>query len=428
MVASPSATIVVGLQFGDEGKGQIVDLLAAEHEVIVRYNGGANAGHTVRVGGERFALHLLPSGVVTPGTINVIAHGVALDPFVLLDEMDGLAGRGIGLAGRLWISDRAHLVLPWHRAEEALLERALPALGTTGRGIGPCYADKARRATALRAVDLLDPALPAKVAAIARVKQLQLAGLAAAMGQEPPAVDAASLAESLRAAGERLRPYLTDTVAALHEALATRRVLFEGAHATMLDLDLGTFPYVTSSSATALGVHAGAGVPARAIGRVVGVLKAYTSRVGAGPFPTELHGPAADRLRERGDEYGTTTRRPRRVGWLDLPMVRFAAQVNGVTELAVTGLGVLAGLDELAVGISYRLGGESLVRLPASAEQAAMVQAVTEPVKPWPSLDGGTTWADLPGAARSFVERIERDVAPVRWLCLGPGREEVVRR
>ncbi len=416
--AEHSHSVVVGLQFGDEGKGQIVDLLAAEHDLIVRFNGGANAGHTVRLpaddGGEiRIATHLLPSGVLTPGRLNVVAHGVVVDPEQLLREIDALAEHGVSLDDTLCVSERAMLVAPWHKTADRLMEQAIVAagglaLGTTGRGIGPAYADRAYRVSALRLGDLLAPDLPAHLAAVLDLHNTLLAALAARVGEafEPFTVE--QWAPVLAGWGERLRPYLTDTVALLHEADARGlRILFEGANAALLDVDLGTWPFVTSSHTTALGVPSGAGVPCAWVQRVVGVAKAYTSRVGEGPFSTELSGELATNLRDRGGEYGTTTGRPRRVGWLDLDTVGAMARTVGVTELAITGLGPLAGLPTVG----------------------CLADGTVSECAGWPEgIDEAGAFDELPESLRSYLATIEANAAPVRWVCLGRRRDQVLRR
>ena len=372
-------TVVVGLQFGDEGKGQVVDALAAQHDVIVRVNGGANAGHSVRVAGERFALHLVPSGILRPSTLNVLANGMAIDPHVLLEEIDALRQRGIDIDGRLALSESAHVVMPWHIVEDRLRDRA-SALGTTGRGIGPAYADKALRDCAIRVRDLLDPAaLSRRIPQIVALKNATLAALARHVDEPFDPFDYGTISDMCATWSEALKPFVADTSALLFEALHNgRRLLVEGAHAAGLDVEQGTYPYVTSSVCLPNGVAAGAGLPDGCVGRVIGVAKAYTSRVGAGPFPTEYHGTDADRLRERGREYGTTTGRPRRVGGLDIAMIARLARVGGVTEVALTGLGVL--YDD-------------------------------------PLREGAET-----------VQQIEAYIAPVTYVAVGPARNELLAR
>ena len=331
----PPHTAIVGLQWGDEGKGKIVDLLTAEHDVIVRYNGGANAGHTVVVGSERYALHLIPSGILYPDKECVVGNGVVVDPEKLLQEIDALRARGVRVGDNLRISDRAHVVMPYHKEQDAALEEYLGAktasargnlsIGTTRRGIGPAYADKIRRSTAIRVGDLLDPDyLRSRLHVICTLRTAELE----ALGVRTAPLDPDALATQYAAFGERLRPHVVDSVYALHDAmLAGRSLLFEGANASLLDIDHGTFPYVTSSNCSTLGIPSGTGVPGHVIGRVLGIMKAYSTRVGAGPFPTELDNELGQRIRERGREYGTTTGRPRRCGWLDLVAVRYSAMV-----------------------------------------------------------------------------------------------------
>ena len=351
---------VVGLQWGDEGKGKVVDLLAASYAVVARYNGGANAGHSVEVGDRRYALHLIPSGILHGGAVNVLGNGVVIDPEKLLEEVAGLREAGLTVTpANLKVSDRAHLVLPWHKAQdqlqEAAMERVGRAIGTTGRGIGPCYADKALRAPAVRAGELRDvDTLAEKLRAIAPMKEATLAGLAGLAGVEHEPVDADKLIDWLRPLAEALAPHLCDASFLLHEKMdAGEEVLFEGANATLLDIDHGTFPYITSSNCSSLGLHPGAGVAGHRVPNILGVVKAYQTRVGGGPFPTELLDATGDRIREVGREYGTTTGRPRRVGWLDLAALRYSTRLTGTTGLAVMLLDVLAGLPELRVCTKY---------------------------------------------------------------------------
>jgi adenylosuccinate synthase len=406
-----SVTVVAGLQFGDEGKGQITDRLAADHDVIVRVNGGANAGHSVRVGSEKHALHLLPCGIVRPETLNIIANGVALEPGVLLQEIDGLTGRGIDVGDNLRISDRAHLVLPWHRVEDrlrdALAARRLgddQAIGTTGRGIGPCYADKMHRDTAFRVCDLLDPERVAgRLGHAVEMKNAAIGALARLADTEFEPFEAERLLSDFQAWGARLGRFVTDTVNLLQDALQSGRgILVEMAHAAELDVDHGTYPFVTSSTCSAAGVSTGCGLPASAVGRVVGVVKAYTSRVGNGPMSTELSGEEADRIRIRGKEFGTTTGRPRRIGWLDLPAVTRAARIGGVTEIALTGLSVLAGEEAVTV----------------LTERGPEIWPGWDSV---PDADGG-----LPATARAFVDRISEEVAPVSLVATGRRRDQIL--
>jgi len=427
---SPQVTVVVGLQFGDEGKGQIVDRLAPHHDLIVRFNGGANAGHSVRIEGEKIALHQLPSGVLTPGKLNVIGNGCVIDVAGLLAEIDQLQQRGIDPLAGLRLSDRAHLVLPWHKLEDRLYDTiaagrdGLAKVGTTGRGIGPAYADKMLRIPAVRVHELLDlDRLAVKLRAIAAIKNATLAALAALAGESFEALDAGGVLDELRAAAERLRPVIDDTVYLLQERLAAgQRVLREGANAALLAVDHGTYPFVTSSNASVLGVGPGCGIAPTAIGRVIGVVKAYTSRVGDGPFPTELGGEQAARLREKGGEFGTTTGRPRRIGWFDRVAVARTARLNGVHALAITGLGVLADEPALRLATRYTLGGQPIAQPPAAIEQLAAVEPE------YLELPGyaGPLNGSLPAAAEHFVAALSDGVAPVGWVCCGQGREQVI--
>ncbi|MEO1717009.1 MAG: adenylosuccinate synthase, partial [Planctomycetota bacterium] len=358
----PRSTAVVGLQWGDEGKGKIVDLLAGEHDVVVRYNGGANAGHSVVVGGERFALHLMPSGVLSPGVRSVIANGVVLDPEQLFTEIEALESRGVKL-GPLFVSDRAHVVMPYHKAEDQVREAILSggiggaSIGTTGRGIGPAYAEKVQRGAAVRVGDLQRPdVLAARVRTAIEMKRHLFEAHAASVPRE--SWDADAIVEQAASWGARLSPSIADTRRLLRDAIdAGERVLFEGANATLLDIDHGTFPFVTSSAPSVLGIGTGTGLPPRSIGRVVGIAKAYQTRVGAGPMPTELLDATGDAIREKGREFGTTTGRPRRCGWLDLVALRYAVEINDVDEIALMLLDVLAGLDELKLCTAYRVDG-----------------------------------------------------------------------
>ena len=435
---------VVGLQWGDEGKGKIIDALAAGFDAVVRYNGGANAGHSVVIGGRRHALHLVPSGIFHPEVIAVIANGVVVDPVALVREIDALRDAGVDTSS-LVLSDRAHLVLPWHVLEDALREGALAggagspdragasepdgdhSLGTTRRGIGPAYADKACRSTALRVGDLVrTDTLAEKLGRIARLKGAALRGLDAAC--DPP--DPRDVRRALEEAAARLTPMMADTTYLLHGMLRSgRRILFEGANATLLDIDHGTFPYVTSSSATSLGIPAGSGIPARTVTDVVGVMKAYATRVGAGPFPTELRDATGDRIRDRGREYGTTTGRPRRCGWLDLVAVRYAAMINGATSLAVTLFDVLAGLEELRVCTAYEIDGVRTDRFVPDAADLDRVRPVYESLPGFADeITGVRTRDELPDGARRYLDRIEECVGvPIGLVSVGPGREQTIR-
>jgi adenylosuccinate synthase len=436
---------VVGLQWGDEGKGKVVDLIAPGYDAIVRYNGGANAGHSVVVKGERYALHLVPSGILYPGRLAVIANGVVVDPEVLLKETDGLALRGVDVSG-LIVSGHAHVVLPYHKAEDELREGVLArarsgrsgpagqAIGTTKRGIGPAYADKAHRATAVRMGDLLRPdVLRAKVELACAIKNATVRGLAEAGATAADAHRQFTPEEIMAWAAPlaaRLKDRVKDTTYLLHDLVgAGKRVLFEGANAALLDVDHGTHPFVTSSSTTVLGIPAGTGVPGSRIGEVIGVAKAYSTRVGNGPLPTEQINDIGNRIRERGREYGTTTGRPRRVGWLDLVAVRYSAMLNGVTSLALMLLDVLSGLDELNVCVAYELDGGRTDRFPADADDLERARPVYRTLKGFgEDITQARTRAALPAGARAYVGLVEEVTGtPVGLISVGPDREQTIR-
>ncbi len=422
-------TCIVGLTWGDEAKGKIVDILAAEHDVVVRYNGGNNAGHTVCFDGRTHKLHLVPSGVFRPHAACLIGCGVVVDPKVLLEEVAKNEPYAPGLRDRLKVSSRAHTIWPWHKRLEALSEKyqGKGKIGTTLRGIGPAYAEKANRVHAIRVGEFLRPeTLRPKVEAIVEAKNRVFEKV---FGED--GLDAKAVWEEYAAYGEAMRPMIADTTALLHDAIdAGKRILFEGAQGTLLDIDHGTYPYVTSSSASAAGVPAGTGVPARLVGEVLGVVKAYTTRVGEGPFPTERRDAIGDQIREQGHEYGTTTGRPRRCGWLDTFAIRYSARVNGLDGIAITLLDVLGGLPELKVCTGYRVGGKALRSLPDSSEALAQVEPDLEALEPWrEDLTGVRRFDDLPRAAQGYVRRVEELVgAPVRIISVGPDREQTIFR
>ncbi len=417
--------VVMGAQWGDEGKGKFVDLLAERAQVVVRSTGGSNAGHTVWAGGRQYKLHQVPSGILYPGTLCVIGHGVVLDPPKLLEEMDRLASQGVDLSN-LRISGGAHIVFPFHiRLDEAEEDRKGDRkIGTTRRGIGPTYMDKFAR-VGIRLVDMLDrdeflPKLTALVEEKNRILE-KVYGL--------PGFTVEEIAEPYLEYAERLRPYVANTVELVNDAIdAGKNVLFEGAQGHLLDIDFGTYPYVTASHPIAAGAIIGAGVGPTKVSRVVGVVKAYTSRVGEGPFPTELHGEEAHRIREEGHEYGTTTGRPRRIGWLDLVMVRYACRVSGITDLAVPHLDTLAktGLPTLKVCVGYRMPDGTVTReFPVGLKALSQVEPVYEELPNWEwsaEMSTARQYDELPEGARRYVRLIE-DVTGVRVSILGVGSE-----
>ncbi len=428
---------IIGLQWGDEGKGQIVDVLTPRYDLVVRYNGGANAGHTVMIGDRRFALHLVPSGILNPGTINVVGNGVVVDPAGILEEIDGLRQCGVEVGGNLVVSDRAHVVMPYHKRADALMEKALAgargvehAIGTTGRGIGPCYADKAQRSTAIRMGELLNMGtLREKLPHIVAVKNRVLGALAAAAGEAFEPYDADQLADQLAAQAQRLAPHIRDTNAMLLEAMDLgKRLLFEGANACLLDVDHGTYPFVTSSNCSSLGIYAGAGVPGGSVGTMIGVVKTYTSRVGGGPMPTELLDATGEQIRRDGHEFGTTTGRPRRCGWLDLVAVRYAVRLSGITALACTGLSVLASLPQLKVCVAYECDGRRYDTVPADAALLGRIKPVYETFDGFGGpVDGCRGFDDLPTPARQYLRRIEQFTGvPVLLACVGRRRDQIL--
>jgi len=422
------ATVVIGTQWGDEGKGKVVDLLAAEVDIVVRFHGGNNAGHTLVVDGEKTILNLIPSGILNPGIVCMMGPGMVVDPEVLLREVDALRARGyLADDAALRLSEQAHLIMPYHRQIDLARERERGAdsIGTTGRGIGPAYEDKMAR-IGIRVGELLDEqGFPGLLARVVALKNRYLTGT---LG-EPP-VDAAALGERCRAYRERLRPFVADTAAELRAALAAgKRALLEGAQGVMLDVDHGTYPFVTSSNTVAGSAAAGAGLPPRALDRVVGITKAYTTRVGGGPFPTELTGPLGERLRADGEEFGATTGRPRRCGWFDAVVVRHAVALSGVDGLAITKADVLTGLDPLRVCVAYELDGRRIERPPVTHNAWERVQPVYEDLPGWTEPIGDVRELDaLPANARRYLERLSALVgAPMVIVSVGPGREQTVR-
>jgi adenylosuccinate synthase len=423
------STCVVGLQWGDEAKGKIVDLLCDQHDVVVRYQGGANAGHTVVVDGATYKLSLVPTGILRPGVDAVIGNGVVIHPPALLREIDTLAAQGIDVGRRLHVSDRAHVILPYHIVEERLTEESASEadhLGTTRRGIGPCYRDKVGRVHGVRIADLEHPqAFRDRLARIIDYKNRLLG----AMLVDFKPLDARSVADEYLEHAERLRPFVRDTTSWLHEAIeGGRRLLFEGAQGSLLDIDHGSYPYVTSSNSSAAGIAAGSGVPTRHIDRWIGIAKAYTTRVGGGPFPTEQNNAIGERIRRVGNEYGTVTGRPRRCGWFDAVAVRYAARISGSTELAVMLLDVLSGIDALNVAVAYDFNGTRTSVLPSSLTDFEQCSPVYETLPGWDEdLTQIKKWSDVPARARNYVEFVGRQVGvPVTIVSVGPERRQTI--
>ncbi|WP_127505349.1 adenylosuccinate synthase [Actinoplanes solisilvae] len=419
--------VLVGAQWGDEGKGKATDLLGDRLDYVVKFNGGNNAGHTVVIEGEKYALHLLPSGILSPGVVPVIGNGVVVDLGVLFQEIDGLEARGIDTS-RLRISANAHVIPSYNRSLDKVSERYLGArrIGTTGRGIGPTYADKMNR-IGVRVQDLFDESiLRQKVEAALSFKNQILAKI-----YNRQAVRADDVVNELLSYVDRLRPYVGDTALELSEALDEGKVvLCEAGQATLLDVDHGTYPFVTSSNATAGGACTGSGIPPTRIDRVVAVLKAFTSRVGEGPFPTELHDKFGDHLREVGHEYGTTTGRPRRIGWLDLVMARYAQRINGVTDFVLTKLDNYDALDEIPVCVAYEVNGVRHDEMPYSQTDFHHATPIYETLPGWKQdISGARTFADLPKDAQRFVEFVEERIrARISVVGVGPARDQVIER
>ena len=419
-------TLLIGAQWGDEGKGKVVDFLSQDADVVVRYQGGSNAGHTIEIGAERYVLHLVPSGILYPGKTCVIGNGIVIDPVGLVKEIKELEERGIKTAGRLHVSDRAHVVIPYHKALDAARENKLCAgskIGTTQRGIGPTYEDKAAR-TGLRMGDLLDKSLEQRLTEKLADKNNQLTLLGA------PTLDAAKVCAEVRSTVAFLAPYITDTVKLLNEAhKAKKKILFEGAQGTMLDIDFGTYPFVTSSNPTSGGACVGTGLPPRSVERVLGVIKAYTTRVGEGPFPTELLDATGEGLRKRGREFGATTGRPRRCGWFDAVVGRDSGMVNGVDYWPISMLDVLDEMETIRVWTAYECDGKRYETVPASIAVLERCNPVYKDFPGWLSETSGIKrYEDLPANAKAYVQALcDITGVPLGVLSVSPQRESTFR-
>jgi len=423
-----SNLIVLGAQWGDEGKGKIVDLFAEKFDIVARYQGGHNAGHTVQVGGRRFVLKLIPSGILHPGKRAVIGNGVVIDPKALLEEIRTLEAAGIDVRGQLAVSNRAHVIFPFHRLAEKVSENRPDriAIGTTSRGIGPCYEDKIGR-RGIRIADLLNPPV---FDTLFRYLAEDRQTIARAFHVEEQ-LDLDAIREDYRRMAEEIRPMVCDTAQLLNDAIrAGQRVLFEGAQGTMLDIDHGTYPFVTSSSAAAGGACTGTGVAPTKIDGILGVSKAYITRVGSGPFPSEDHGEDGERIRRAGDEFGSVTGRPRRCGWFDVPLLRYTAMVNGFDSLIITKLDVLDGFDRIKVCVAYRVHGETTMQMPAENALLEKIEPVYEEVPGWKTPTTGiTSYDDLPAAARDYIAFLEeRTGVEVGCVSTGPDRTQTMIR
>jgi adenylosuccinate synthase len=419
------AIVLVGAQWGDEGKGKATDLLGSRVDAVVKFNGGNNAGHTIVIGSEKYALHLLPSGILTPGCTPIIGNGVVVDLGVLFEEIDALEARGVDTS-ELVVSSSAHVVASYNRTLDKVTERFLGSskIGTTGRGIGPTYADKMAR-IGIRVQDLFDEdVLRAKVSGALSFKNQVLVKI---YNRKAFAVE--DVVDELRSYADRLRPMVADTALLLEQMLDEgRTVVLEAGQATLLDVDHGTYPFVTSSSATAGGACTGSGIPPMRISRVVAIVKAYTTRVGEGPFPTELLDSFGERLRAAGAEFGTTTGRPRRCGWFDAPIARYATRINGVTDFVLTKLDVLTGFTEIPVCVAYEVDGVRHDELPMTQAEFARARPIYETFAGWQEdISGARRIDELPAAARDYVQALERMIkAPISAIGVGPGREQTI--
>lgn len=424
-----SATSVIGLQWGDEAKGKIVDLLTEQHDIVVRYLGGNNAGHTVIFGGETYKLSLLPAGILNDNVVSVIATGVVINPRAFLEEFGRIVERrGNVPPERLKISDRAHVIFPYHMAEEAAFEKARggEAIGTTMRGIGTCYRDKAGRTHAIRMGDLVNPErLRRRLEEVVPQKNRAIA----ALDDEFVPFEVDAIFDEYTSYADQLRPYVTDTTAFLHKAVAAdRKLLFEGAQGCLLDIDHGTFPYVTSSNSSGCGIHSGSGVSERVISKMIGIVKAYTTRVGGGPFPTELDDEIGQHIRDVGNEYGTVTGRPRRCGWFDAVATGYGARLSGVDCIAVMLVDVLDGLDEIKICEAYDFNGTRTTDFPSHVEDLAQMKPIYRTVPGWKTdITGIRKRADLPENALKYVETVAELVGyPVEIISVGPDREQTI--
>jgi adenylosuccinate synthase len=420
------AIVLIGAQWGDEGKGKATDLLGDDVQYVVRYQGGNNAGHTVVIADESYALHVLPSGVLNPNVTPVIGNGVVVNPQVLFQEIDNLQKRGV-TCEKLLVSANAHLIMPYHAALDKVSERFLgkAKIGTTGRGIGPTYGDKVAR-VGIRVQDLFDPGILRQKLDLALRDKNQL--LTKVYNRR--SIDSKQIADEYLAYGDRLRPYVADTSLVLGNALAQGdNVLLEGAQATMLDVDHGTYPFVTSSNPTAGGACVGAGIGPTSVSKVIGIVKAYTTRVGAGPFPTELNDDAGEFLRKTGHEYGTTTGRPRRCGWFDAVVARYAVRINGVTDYFVTKLDVLSGLDKVPVCVAYEIDGQRFDEIPMTQTDFHHAKPVYEYLDGWSEdISDAKTFEDLPPAAQAYIQAIEEiSGARVSAIGVGPRRDQTIQ-
>ncbi len=429
-------TAIVGLQWGDEAKGKIVDLLTEQNDIVVRYQGGANAGHTVVMDGKKFKLSLIPSGIFRPQVQCVIAGGVVLSPGSILQEIETLAEQGVKVGKNLMISDRCHIIFPWHQIEDSIFDDIGTdgAIGTTMRGIGPCYKDKVGRSLAIRFGDMFKSDFKSRIARIVSHKNQLFESLTQHGDHSPLSTHSALDAEAIFAEfsdyAERLRPFLADTTNFLLDAVdEDKRILFEGAQGSLLDIDHGTFPFVTSSNSSATGISSGSGVSPHFLKKIIGVVKAYTTRVGGGPCPTELQDAVGQRIRDRGNEYGTVTKRPRRCGWFDAVATRYSARLGGVDAISVMLLDVLSGFDELKICTVYEINGQRTEIFPSQTEKLELAQPIYETMPGWKEeITDVRNFAELPQNAQNYVKRLSELVGkPVEIVSVGPDRVQTMR-
>jgi adenylosuccinate synthase len=428
---------VIGLQWGDEAKGKIVDILTDQSDVVVRYQGGANAGHTVVFGGEQYKLSLIPSGIFRYDVQSVIAGGVVIDPEALFKEIDSLTARGVRIDKNLMISDRAHLIFPWHKIEDRILDNVNghEAIGTTMRGIGPCYQDKVSRSLAIRVGDMFKSEFKYRIEYITGMKNRRFDGLVCNLDKSmhleglDAELDAKHIIDEYTVYAERMRPYVCDTTNYLLDAVdMDKRILFEGAQGSLLDIDHGTFPFVTSSNSSGVGISSGSGVPPQFIKKILGVVKAYSTRVGGGPFPTEQDNEIGKLIRTRGKEYGTVTKRPRRCGWFDAVAVRYAARLGGVDTISLMLLDVLSGFDILRICTSYNINGRVFDHFPSQTEDLRLAIPNYETLPGWEEdISNVQIYEDLPSNAKYYIQRISELVGKkVEIISVGPDREKTI--
>jgi len=419
-----SVTVLVGSQWGDEGKGKIVDILSDKYEIVVRFQGGANAGHTIQIKDKQFILHLIPSGILREGVSCVIGNGVVIDPKALLDEIELLKSAGINIEGRLFISHNAHLIMPYHKLLDSLGERRSDKIGTTGRGIGPCYIDKYAR-KGIKIVDLLNKSeLEKKIR-----KNLEEKNNLLKKVYEHEELDVDEIVNEYLAFDEAIDPYITDVPLYLDKAISEgKRVLMEGAQGALLDVDFGTYPYVTSSNPTAGGAATGTGIPPTKITSIIGIVKAYTTRVGNGPFPTELLGKEGEKLRAEGGEFGATTGRPRRCGWFDAELIRYSRMINGIQRAAITKLNVLGSLDEIKVCVAYEIDGKRMKSFPTDIDRLSRVTPIYETLPGWKKdISNVKSYNDLPSEAKNYLDFIsEQSGFEICIISVGPKRSQTI--